>query len=429
MKTVTVLGAGLAGCEASLQLANHGIKVELYEQKPKKFSPAHKNKNFCELVCSNTFKSTSLEFATGLLKAELQILDSPVLSCAYKCRVPAGDALAVDREKFAQLVTDMVKNHKNIKIIEQEVTKIPLDKPVIIATGPLTSDDLAKELQNLVGESFYFYDALAPIVYADSVDMSKTFVADRWSNSDGDHINCVLTKEEYLKFWQELVNAKRVQLKSFENEKVFEGCLPVEVMAKRGEDVLRFGPMKGVGFKLEGKNPYAVLQLRKENIEGNLYNMVGFQTNLTYPEQKRVFSLIPALKNVEFARYGAMHRNSYINAPKLLTNKFNLKTNPNIFFAGQISGVEGYLESIASGCLCAIYMIQYLNGSENILSSRTALGALGNYLVCASEINFQPMHITWGLLSPINAPKDKKKQMLAERALNEIKNIKEQLWM
>lgn len=429
MKKVIIIGAGLAGCECALQLANHGVKVELYEQKPSKFTEAHTNPNFCELVCSNTFKSTSLDYASGLLKAELSELKSQVLDCAYKCKVPAGDALAVDRNMFSKMVTDLIKSNPNITVLEKEVTKIPLSEPVIIASGPLTSAHLAEEIKQLTGESFYFYDALAPIIELDSLDLSKTFKQDRW-NEEGEHINCILNKEEYTVFWQELVNAQRVPLKHFETEKVFEGCLPLEVMAKRGFDTLRFGPMKGKGFKLEdGTEPYAVLQLRKENILGNLYNLVGCQTNLTYPEQRRVFSLIPALKNVKFARYGAMHRNSYINAPKVLTNKFSLKEYNNIFFAGQISGVEGYLESVASGFLCAVYMWQYLNGkTTTVFPATTALGALGNYLVCASEVNFQPMHITWGLLSPINAPKEQKKSALVNRALNEIKNIKEQLW-
>lgn len=428
MKQVYVIGAGLAGCEASLQLANHGVKVVLYEQKPYNFSPAHKSENFCELVCSNTFKSVSTEFATGLLKEELKLLKSPVLDCAYNCRVPAGDALAVDREIFSKMVTDLVNHNPNIEVVKKEIDKIPLDKPVIIATGPLTSEKLSKDIQSLLGDGFNFYDALAPIVYANSIDMSKTFTANRWGKDDGDYINCPLNKEEYLEFLNQLKNAERVKLKDFENEKNFEGCLPVEIMAKRGEDVLRFGPMKAIGFDFDGKKPYAVVQLRKENIEGDMYNMVGFQTNLTYREQKRVFSLIPALKNAEYARLGAMHRNSYINAPKFLTSRFNLKSHPNVFFAGQISGVEGYLESIASGCLCAIYMLQYLNNKNLTFSSKTALGALGNYLSCASEVNFQPMHITWGLISPINAPKQSKRQMLVERALNEVNELKELLW-
>lgn len=421
MKEVTVIGAGLAGSECALTLAKNGIKVNLYEMKPKKLSPAHHSKNFCELVCSNTFKSNSLDYATGLLKEELKILDSEVLKCAESCKVPAGDALAVDREKFSQMVTEKIKNSKNITIFEEEVVSLDLTKNVVVATGPLTSDKFAEELKKVVGESLYFYDALAPIVDAESLDISKTFVADRWNEEGGNHINCPLNKEEYSKFWEELVKAEQVQLKEF--EKNFEGCLPIEVMAKRGFDALRFGPMKPAGFNLS-EMPFAVLQLRKENIDGTMYNLVGCQTNLTYPEQKRVFSLIPALKNAKFLRYGAMHRNSYINAPKLLTDKFSLKSYPNIFFAGQISGVEGYVESVASGLLCAIYMIQYMNKSNFKLSINTALGALGNYLVSASEHNFQPMHINWGLLAPIEASKNDKKQKMVERAIKEIKEFK-----
>lgn len=424
MKEITVIGAGLAGSECALFLAKNGVKVKLYDMKPKKLSPAHHNTNFCELVCSNTLKSNSLDFATGLLKEELRIMESEVLACAEKCSVPAGDALCVDRNLFSELVTQKLKNNENIEIIEEEVVNIDLNKPTIIATGPLTSDALMQELNKLVGDGLYFYDAIAPIVDAESVDMSKTFCADRWSENTQDHINCLLSKEEYTIFWQELINAQRAELKDFEKEKNFEGCLPVEVMAKRGFDVLRFGPMKPVGFNTKEK-PFAVLQLRKENKEGTMLNLVGFQTNLTYPQQKKVFSLVPALKNANFLRYGAMHRNSYINAPKYLTSRFNMKQHPNIFFAGQISGVEGYVESIASGLLCAIYMFQYLNGKDNRLSINTALGALSNYLVSASEHNFQPMHINWGLMAPIDAPKNEKHKCMVIRAIKEIKEFKE----
>ncbi len=426
MSKVVVIGAGLAGCECALQLAKQGVKVLLYDMKPSKKSLAHSNPNFCELVCSNTFKSNSLEFATGLLKEECRLLGSEVLKCADRCRIPAGDALAVDREQFAQMVTDEIRNNPNITVIEEEVTRIDLSRHTVIATGPLTSDALAEELKKLVGDRLYFYDAISPIVDADSIDRTQTFVADRWKSEGGDHINCPMNASEYEIFWQELVKAERVPLKDF--EKTFEGCLPVEIMARRGLDALRFGPMKPVGFN-QAEKPYAVLQLRKENAPGSMYNLVGCQTNLTYPEQKRVFSLVPALKNAIFLRYGAMHRNNFINAPKLLTAKFNLKTHPNIFFAGQLSGVEGYTESIASGLLCAIYMIQYLNKVEQKhLSIHTALGALGNYLVSASESNFQPMHINWGLLAPMDVPKKDKKEKMAQRALNEIKEFRNSEW-
>lgn len=429
MKEVIIIGAGLAGCECALQLSKHNVQVTLYDMKPSKMSPAHHNSNFCELVCSNTLKSESLEFATGLLKEEMRQLGSEVIACADQCRVPAGDALAVDRIQFASMVTDKIRNNPNIKVIEQEITHIDLSKPTIVASGPLTSDTLAKELMELVGDRLYFYDALAPIVSSDSIDKTQTFVADRWNTGKGDHINCPMNRDEYNTFWEALIKAERVPLKNFEQEKVFEGCLPIEVMAKRDFNALRFGPMKPAGFKQLKEQPFAVLQLRKEDVAGNMYNLVGCQTNLTYAEQKRVFSLVPALKNAEFLRYGAMHRNSFINAPKLLTAKFNLKTHPNIFFAGQLSGVEGYVESIASGLLSAIYMVQYLNNSkQKPLSINTALGALGNYLVSSSENNFQPMHINWGLLAPIYGSQQDKKRQMVDRALNEIKELKDIIW-
>ena len=429
MEEVIVIGAGLAGSECALSLAKHGIKVKLYDMKPQKMSPAHHNTNFCELVCSNTFKNTSLDFATGLLKEELTILDSEVLKSAKACAVSAGDALAVDRVKFSQDVTNKLKNNKNIEIINEEITKIDLTKPTIIATGPLTSDNLAKEIEKITGEQLYFYDALAPIVDYESVDMNSAFLGDRFNPDSKDYINCVLTKEEYTNFWQELTKAERVKLKDFEQEKNFEGCLPVEVMAKRDFDVLRCGPMKPFKQKDKNEMPFAILQLRKENEMGTMYNMVGFQTNLTYPEQKRVFSLVPALKNVKFLRYGAMHRNSFINAPKFLTSTFSLKNHPNIFIAGQLSGVEGYVESVASGLLCSIFMLQYMGiMQKNRLSINTALGALCNYLVSASEHNFQPMHINWGLIAPIDAPKSVKKQEMVKRALTEVKEFKK-VWI
>ncbi len=425
MKEVKIIGAGLAGCECALSLAKKGVKVKLYDMKPQKMSPAHHDENFCELVCSNTLKSTSLEYATGLLKEELAILDSEVLKSAKECAVPAGDALAVDRVLFAQNVTDKVKSNKNIEIISEEVTKVDENEITVIATGPLTSESLSKEIERLTGEELYFYDAIAPIVDAESIDMTKVFLGDRWNENGEDYINCPLDEQEYKIFYEELIKAERVELKDFEKEKNFEGCLPVEVMAQRGYDVLRFGPMKPVGFKEQEKKPYAVLQLRKENKSGTMLNLVGFQTNLTYGEQKRVFSLIPALKNAKFLRYGSMHRNSYINAPKFLTSTNNLKNHPNIFIAGQLSGVEGYIESVASGLLCAIFVLQYMGEMPPAkLSINTCLGALSNYLVSANEHNFQPMHINWGLLAPIIAPKNTKRQEMANRALAEIKEFK-----
>ncbi len=426
MKEINVIGAGLAGCECALQLAKFGLKVKLFDIKPKKFSPAHNSPNFSELVCSNTLKSSSLEFATGLLKEELRVLGSEVIDCADKCKVESGDALAVNRELFSEMVTEKIKSNKDIEVVCKEVTKLEKDAVTVVATGPLTSDELAKEIQSLVGDRLYFYDAIAPIVEAESIDISKAFFADRWSIEKGAHLNCPLNKEEYTTFWEALTSAKRAQLREF--EKNFEGCLPLEVMAKRGFDVLRFGPMKPVGFTHLKEQPFAVLQLRKENADGTMYNLVGCQTNLTYPEQKRVFSLVPALKNAKFLRYGSMHRNSFINAPKVLNNNFSLKSNPNIFFAGQLSGVEGYVESIASGLLCAIFVNQYLHSQKKLPTIKTAIGGLANYLVSASEYNFQPMHINWGLIAPIEAPRNIKRQEMVKRALKEIKEYKEEIW-
>lgn len=424
---VSVIGAGLAGCEASLQLADAGITVDLYDIKPRSFTSAHTDKNFCELVCSNSLKTDTLDFATGLLKAEMRIMNSQVLSVADECKVPAGKTLSVDRHQFAQKVTNKIKDHPNINVICEEVTTIP-DGIVIVATGPLTTDAFSENLRKLLGEDLYFYDAVAPIISADSIDMTRAFVANKFNNGeDGDYINCPMNKQQYEQFCHDLVNAERVQLHHFENEKVFEGCMPVEVMAKRHIDTLRFGPLKSNGLVLDnGTVPYACVQLRKENVAGDAYNMVGFQTNLTFTEQKRVFRTIPGLENCEFLRFGVMHRNSYINAPRLLNHYFQLKSNPNVFFAGQISGIEGYVESIASGLMVGINVARYIRKMPFIeFTINTCLGALGNYLESASEHNFQPMHINWGLLMPVNVPKAQKKQALCDRALAEITKIKE----
>ena len=426
---VSVIGAGLAGCEASLTLANAGINVDLYDIKPNKFTPAHQDPNFCELVCSNSLKSDTLDFATGLLKAEMRILGSQVLQIADTYKVPAGNTLSVDRKQFAQTVTDKILNHPNINVICEEVTEIP-DGIVIIATGPLTTDKFSEHLRTILGQDLYFYDAVAPIISADSINMNIAFTANKFNdNQDGDYINCPMDRNQYQDFCNLLVNAERVELHQFEDEKVFEGCMPVEVMAKRNIDTLRCGPLKSNGLVLDnGKPPYACVQLRKENIAGDAYNMVGFQTNLTFPEQKRVFRTIPGLENCEFLRYGVMHRNSYINAPRLLNHYFQLKSQPNVFFAGQISGIEGYVESIASGLIVGINVIRYIRKMPLIeFTVNTCLGALGNYLESASEHNFQPMHINWGLLMPVNVPKSQKKQAMCDRALLEIKKIKETL--
>ncbi len=430
MKTnnVAIIGGGLAGSECAYQLLKRGLNVTLYEMKSKKFSPAHKSENFAELVCSNSLKSDDILTAGGLLKQELRMLDSLVIKCADACRVPAGSALAVDREKFSKMVTDNLKSFENLKIVNDEVTSIPLNEPVVIATGPLTSPALMTELQRVLGSDYlYFFDAIAPIVSYDSIDFTSAFVADRYGKGTGDYINCPMNKEEYNIFYNALVNAEIVKLKDFENRKVFEGCMPVEVLAKRGEDALRFGPLKPVGLTdpKTGTRPYAVVQLRKETLNNDMFNMVGFQTNLTYPEQKRVFSLIPALKNAEFLRYGTMHKNSYVCAPKVLSN-YHLKAHPSVFIAGQLSGVEGYIESIASGLNVALNVYNYLNDKHDVVFEQvTMIGALNNYLSTASEENFQPMSSNMGLINIDeirNKDKKAKNKILSDRALQSVKS-------
>ena len=428
INNVTIIGGGLAGSECAYQLLKRGLNVTLYEMKPKKFSPAHKSENFAELVCSNSLKSDDILTAGGLLKQELRMLDSLVIKCADACRVPAGSALAVDREKFSKMVTDNLKSFENLKIVNDEVTSIPLDEPVVIATGPLTSPALMTELQRVLGSDYlYFFDAIAPIVSYDSIDFTSAFVADRYNKGTGDYINCPMNKEEYNIFYNALVNAEIVKLKDFENRKVFEGCMPVEVLAKRGEDALRFGPLKPVGLTdpKTGTRPYAVVQLRKETLNNDMFNMVGFQTNLTYPEQKRVFSLIPALKNAEFLRYGTMHKNSYVCAPKVLSN-YHLKAHPSVFIAGQLSGVEGYIESIASGLNVALNVYNYLNDKHDVVFEQvTMIGALNNYLSTASEENFQPMSSNMGLINIDeirNKDKKAKNKILSDRALQSVKS-------
>lgn len=423
---VMVIGAGLAGAECAYQLLKRGVKVTLYEMKPNKFSPAHKSPNFAELVCSNSLKSNDPLTAGGLLKDELRALDSLVIKCADLCKVPAGSALAVDREKFSAMITEKLKEFSGLTIVNEEVTSLPLDKPVVIATGPLTSDGLMAELQSILGQDYlFFFDAIAPIVAYDSIDFNSAFVADRYDKGTGDYINCPMTSEEYDTFYDALINAEIVKLKDFENRKVFEGCMPVEVLAKRSKDALRFGPLKPVGLTdpKTGKRPYAVVQLRKETLNNDMFNMVGFQTNLTYPEQKRVFSLIPALKNAEFLRYGTMHKNSYVCAPKVLLN-YHLKSHPNIFIAGQLSGVEGYIESVASGLNVGLNMFNYLNGlSDVVFEPCTMIGALNNYLTTASETNFQPMSSNMGLinLSEIRMKNKKEKnKLLYDRAISSL---------
>ena len=423
MKEVVVIGGGLAGCEAAYQIAKRGINVKLYEMKPKKFSPAHSNINLAEIVCSNSFKSNSITNACGLLKEELRKLDSLLIKTADENSVPAGQALAVDREKFAEAITKKIKNIKNIEVINEEIKQIPENALVIIATGPLTSDDLAKQIAILTGQDkLYFYDAAAPIVEKDSINMDIAFWGDRYGKGDSNYINLSMNKEEYEKFYNELINAEVVTLHDFEKREIFEGCMPIEIMAKRGIDTLRFGPLKPVGFEDPRTNttPYAIVQLRQDNKEGTLFNMVGFQTNLKFGEQKRVFSLIPGLENAEFVKYGVMHRNTYINSSILLDNTYNLKQNTNIYFAGQITGVEGYVESISSGLVAGVNAANKVLGKQKqIFPKETVIGSLSDYISTENK-KFQPMNANFGILPELNEKiKDKQTRYkaLADRSL------------
>lgn len=440
---IAVIGGGLAGCEAAYQIAKRGIKVKLYEMKPIKYSPAHSNKDLAEIVCSNSLKSNLLTNACGLLKEELRRLDSLLIKCADETAVPAGQALAVDREKFSKLVTDKIKENSNIEIINQEVTKIPEDVITIIATGPLTSDELYKSISKLIGEEkLFFYDAAAPIIEKDSIDMNIAFWGDRYKEEkqkeesieewkerlkkeEKNYINLPMNKEEYENFVNELINAEIVELHKFEKREIFEGCMPIEIMAKRGIDTLRFGPLKPVGFDdpRTARRPYAVVQLRQDNTEGTMFNMVGFQTNLKFGEQKRVFKLIPGLENAEFTKYGVMHRNTYINSTKLLDETYNFKKLPNIYFAGQITGVEGYVESISSGLVAGINAAHKLKQKETVtFSKETVIGALAKYISTTNE-KFQPMNANFGILPELEEKiKDKKLryQKMAERSLEKF---------
>ena len=445
---ITVIGGGLAGTEAAYQIAKSGIKVKLYEMKPVKFSPAHSNKDLAEIVCSNSFKSNLHTNACGLLKEELRLLDSLLIRIADETSVPAGQALAVDREKFSARVTEELKNNKNVEIINEEICDVEdlaKDGIVIIATGPLTSDGLSSAIGKLTGsDKLAFYDAAAPIVEKDSIDMNIAFYGDRYeqergkeedieewkkriSKNEASYINLPMNKEEYEKFVNELVNAEIVELHNFEKREIFEGCMPVEVMAKRGLDTLRFGPLKPVGFTdlRTGKRPYAVVQLRQDNEEGTIYNIVGFQTNLKFGEQKRVFSMIPGLENAEFVKYGVMHRNTFINSPKLLDNTYNLKLNKNIYFAGQITGVEGYVESISSGMVAALNAIKQFNKAEEkiVFPKETMIGALAKYISTPND-KFQPMNSNFGILPELPEKiKDKKIKYgkLADIAIEKLK--------
>lgn len=437
MNSVTVIGAGLAGAEAGYQLSRHGIKVRLYDMKPYKKSPAHKYDGFAELVCSNSLKAKRLESAAGMLKEEMRLLGSITMEAADKTAVSAGGALAVDRKAFSDYITDYLSNDKNIEIICQEVTKIPLDENVIIATGPLTSDALSEDIKRLCGEDYlYFHDAAAPIVSTESLDMDRLFKASRYDRGDADYLNCPMDKQEYLEFYSELVNAESAPLKEFDKEhfekdsfKVYEGCMPIEVLAKRGEDTMRFGPLKPVGLidPKTGKRPYAAVQLRSENSQSTMYNLVGFQTNLKFGEQKRVFSMIPGLKNAEFLRYGVMHRNTFINSPRLLDCHYSMRKRPNIFFAGQITGVEGYIESAASGIIAGINMSRRLKNEDMLkLPKTTMTGALSAYISDESVVDFQPMGCNMGILPALeNKIKNKQERylILAQRGISTLKEV------
>lgn len=427
-KQVTIIGAGLAGSEAAWQMAQLGILVSLCEMKPQKLSPAHNLPGFAELVCSNSLRGDSLENAVGLLKEELRLCNSFIMEAAEKTRVPAGGALAVDRQLFSDYITAKIKSHPLIKIESGEVSSIPPEGVVIIATGPLTSDALAAELSALIGDRLYFYDAIAPIVSAESLDMGKIFAASRYAKGDGDdYLNCPLNQEQYSRLVAELVKGEKVPPREFEKIVHFEGCMPVEEMAERGVETLRFGPLKPVGLvdPRTAEEPYAVIQLRAENREKTMFNLVGFQTKLTWPEQRRIFKMIPGLENAEFVRLGSLHRNTFINAPALLTPTQQLKSDPRITFAGQITGVEGYVESAASGFLAALATAAVLNGKEPLIAPpETALGALIQHITNADVRHFQPMNINYGLFPALEGrvKKKEKRQKLAERALESLRS-------
>ena len=429
--TVKVIGAGLAGTEAAFTLAERGVNVELYDIKPKSFTPAHSNKNFGELVCSNSLKSNDIRGnACGLLKEEMRILGSLTMEAAAKTSVPAGGALTVDRERFAGYITQRITAHPNIKVVCKEITTVP-DSWCVVATGPLTTNALSSDISRICGGELHFYDASAPIISRDSIDFDKAFFGDRYGKGGDDYVNCPLNKEEYEAFVIELLSAERVVLHDFEKREIFEGCMPIEVMAARGKESLRYANFKPVGLRdKEGNRFYAVLQLRKETADGGAYNLVGCETNLKWGEQKRVFSLIPALKNAEFLRYGVMHRNTFINSPACLNADFSLKINPQVFFAGQITGVEGYVESAASGIIAALHLYQKLNGGQPIIpDNTTVIGALLAHISGANQ-NFQPMNANFGILKPLEKTiKDKKQRYasLADRALESIRGYKEKL--
>ena len=435
MKNAYVIGAGLAGCEAAWQLAERGVCVTLYEMKPKKKSPAHKSDGFSELVCSNSLRAANVENAVGLLKEEMRRLDSLIMQAADATRVEAGGALAVDRDKFSEYITEKITNHKNITVINEEITSLPDVRPLIVATGPLTEEPLSSSIRNALGggEFLGFFDAAAPIVTFESVDMESAYFKSRYDKGTADYINCPMTEEEYRAFWEALTTAECAEVHGFENDRVFEGCMPVEVMAKRGFETLLFGPLKPVGLRDPKTNetPYAVVQLRRDNREGTLYNLVGFQTHLKFGEQKRVFSMIPALKNAEFVRYGVMHRNTYIKSPGLINRDYSLKGDDMLYFAGQMTGVEGYVESAASGLLAGLSLACKLSEMPvPEFPQETAIGALSIYVSSGSVGDFQPMNVTFGIIPPLGVKirnKKEKNALLAKRSLDMIDEISKNL--
>jgi len=418
---INIIGAGLAGCEAAWYLAKKGYDITLYEMRPVKMTPAHKTEKFAELVCSNSLRSDSLENACGILKKEMEMLDSLIIKAARLHSVAAGGALAVDREGYSLYVTEVIKSLPNVEVRHEEITKINVGEPTIIATGPLTTGALCDEIKRLFGcDDFYFFDAQAPIIYADSINYDKVYLKSRYDKGEASYYNCPMTKEEFEKFYYALITAEGVEVKDFEL-KVFEGCMPIEIMAKRGPQTLTFGPLKPVGLMTpKGEKPYAVVQLRQDDAAKEMYNLVGFQTHLKFPEQKRVFQMIPGLENCRFAKYGRMHKNTYINAPKILNPTYQTKDYPNVFFAGQISGVEGYVESAASGINAAINMDRYLKGKNlHAFSPKTIMGSMAHYICNASPLGFQPMNANFGILPELEFSHKKKerKALYAKRAL------------
>ena len=426
---INVIGAGLAGCEAAWQAVSRGVRVRLFEMKPRKFSPAHHSAGFAELVCSNSLRSNMLSNAVGVLKEEMKLLGSLIIEAAYACEVPAGSALAVDRTLFSDYITEKLKNHPLVEVVEGEVTEIP-DGITVVATGPLTSESFSETIGGLIGEDYlHFFDAAAPIVSFESIDMTKAFFASRYGKGEASYINCPFTKEEYDRFYETLITAETAELKEFDrDQKVFEGCMPVEVMARRGRDTLLFGPMKPVGITVPqtGREAYAIVQLRQENAQKSMYNIVGFQTHLKFPEQKRVFGLIPGLENAEFLRYGVMHRNTFMNSPKLLEPTYMLRSRPGLFFAGQMTGVEGYVESASSGLVAGLNAARLALGKEPVIFDRTSvIGSLACYVSDPDVSDFQPMNANFGLVSQlterVRGGKRARNEAVAARALEYIK--------